>query len=64
MTTHIAFIGCGEAGQAISRGLLAEDTVRIRAYDILFDDPANEAADGQNAPNAAGAVRHLVFDTL
>ena len=42
MTTHIAFIGFGEAGQTISRGLLAENAVRIRAYDILFDDSVNE----------------------
>lgn len=41
MTTQIAFIGFGEAGQTISRGLLAEHAVRIRSYDILFDDPAD-----------------------
>ncbi|OGA17624.1 MAG: hypothetical protein A3I63_03720 [Betaproteobacteria bacterium RIFCSPLOWO2_02_FULL_66_14] len=41
MTTKIAFIGFGEAGQTISRGLLGAHPVRIRTYDILFDDPAN-----------------------
>jgi len=44
MTTDIAFIGFGEAGQTISRGLLAGQRVRIRTFDILFDDPANEGA--------------------
>ena len=42
MTSTIAFIGFGEAGQTISRGLLGEHRLRVRAYDILFDDPANE----------------------
>jgi 3-hydroxyisobutyrate dehydrogenase-like beta-hydroxyacid dehydrogenase len=32
---RIAFIGFGEAGQTISRGLLSANAVRIRAYDIL-----------------------------
>jgi 3-hydroxyisobutyrate dehydrogenase-like beta-hydroxyacid dehydrogenase len=41
MTERIAFIGFGEAGQTISRGLLGEGKPAIRAYDILFDDPAN-----------------------
>jgi 3-hydroxyisobutyrate dehydrogenase-like beta-hydroxyacid dehydrogenase len=44
MTTSIAFIGFGEAGQTICRGLLAEHPARIRTYDILFGDPANEGA--------------------
>lgn len=39
---QIAFIGFGEAGQTISRGLRAGQPVRIRTYDILFDDPANQ----------------------
>jgi 3-hydroxyisobutyrate dehydrogenase-like beta-hydroxyacid dehydrogenase len=42
MTPSIAFIGFGEAGQTISRGLLGERPLAIRTYDILFDDPANE----------------------
>lgn len=41
MSERIAFIGFGEAGQTISRGLLGEAKPAIRAYDILFDDPAN-----------------------
>jgi len=41
MTERIAFIGFGEAGQTISRGLLGEGKPAIRAYDILFDDPAD-----------------------
>ena len=41
MTERIAFIGFGEAGQTISRGLLGEAKPAVRAYDILFDDPAN-----------------------
>jgi 3-hydroxyisobutyrate dehydrogenase-like beta-hydroxyacid dehydrogenase len=41
VTERIAFIGFGEAGQTISRGLLGECKPAIRAYDILFDNPAN-----------------------
>lgn len=41
MSERIAFIGFGEAGQTISRGLLGEAKPAIRTYDILFDDPAN-----------------------
>ena len=41
MSETIAFIGFGEAGQTISRGLLGESRPAIRAYDILFDDPSN-----------------------
>ncbi|MGC2517768.1 MAG: DUF1932 domain-containing protein [Burkholderiales bacterium] len=41
MAERIAFIGFGEAGQTISSGLRAEGAADIRAYDILFDDPAN-----------------------
>lgn len=33
---RIAFIGFGEAGQTISRGLRSAKVARIRAYDILF----------------------------
>jgi 3-hydroxyisobutyrate dehydrogenase-like beta-hydroxyacid dehydrogenase len=52
MTPSIAFIGFGEAGQAISRGLLAEHQPAIRAYDILFDD----AADAGRLRGAAQAL--------
>jgi 3-hydroxyisobutyrate dehydrogenase-like beta-hydroxyacid dehydrogenase len=41
MIERIAFIGCGEAGQTIGRGLRAQGA-RLGAYDILFDDPANQ----------------------
>lgn len=41
MTERIAFIGFGEAGQTIGRGLLGEGKPAIRAYDLLFDDPAH-----------------------
>jgi 3-hydroxyisobutyrate dehydrogenase-like beta-hydroxyacid dehydrogenase len=41
---RIAFIGFGEAGQTISRGLRAEGAADICAYDILFDDSANNGA--------------------
>ena len=41
MTERIAFIGFGEAGQTISRGLVAERAKpAIRTYDILFGKPA------------------------
>lgn len=38
---RIALIGLGEAGQTIGRGLLAQGA-QLRAYDVLFDDPANQ----------------------
>ena len=37
MTISIAFIGFGEAGQHIARGLKAAGAGPIRCYDILFD---------------------------
>jgi len=40
MTERIAFIGFGEAGQTITRGL--RGVADIVCYDILFDDPADE----------------------
>jgi 3-hydroxyisobutyrate dehydrogenase-like beta-hydroxyacid dehydrogenase len=40
MSERIAFIGFGEAGQTISRGLLGDAKPAIRAYDILFGQPA------------------------
>jgi 3-hydroxyisobutyrate dehydrogenase-like beta-hydroxyacid dehydrogenase len=49
----IAFIGFGEAGQAVSRGLLGQAKPKIRAYDILFDDPAN-AGDLKRVAKALG----------
>jgi 3-hydroxyisobutyrate dehydrogenase-like beta-hydroxyacid dehydrogenase len=41
VTDKIAFIGFGEAGQTISRGLREEGVTGMRAYDVLFDDPAD-----------------------
>ncbi len=41
---RIAFIGFGEAGQTISRGLLAARAAHLRAYDILFDSSREGAA--------------------
>jgi 3-hydroxyisobutyrate dehydrogenase-like beta-hydroxyacid dehydrogenase len=52
MSAKIAFIGFGEAGQTISRGLLGAQRLDIRAYDILFDDPAN----GGRLKRAAGEL--------
>ena len=40
MTERIAFIGFGEAGQTIGRGLLAQGA-QLCTDDILFDDPAD-----------------------
>jgi 3-hydroxyisobutyrate dehydrogenase len=40
MSEKIAFIGFGEAGQTISRGLLAQAKPAMRTYDILFGQPA------------------------
>ncbi len=42
MAERICFIGFGEAGQTIGRGLGAESVGGISCYDLLFDDPANE----------------------
>lgn len=36
----IAFIGFGEVGQTFSRGLLANEGVAVRAYDLLFGGEA------------------------
>jgi 3-hydroxyisobutyrate dehydrogenase-like beta-hydroxyacid dehydrogenase len=40
MSERIAFIGFGEAGQTISRGLMTEAKPVICTYDILFGQPA------------------------
>jgi len=71
MTERVAFIGFGEAGQTISRGLVAEARKpAIRAYDILFGQPAGapleaaaKALGVQTARDHADAVRgaDLVF---
>lgn len=46
MTTTFAFIGFGEAGQYLSRGLQGEGAVVSAAYDILFDAPDGGGAKG------------------
>jgi 3-hydroxyisobutyrate dehydrogenase-like beta-hydroxyacid dehydrogenase len=51
VSTRIAFIGFGEAGQTIGRGLAAQGAA-LAAYDILFDD----AADGGRLAAAARAI--------
>jgi len=70
MTERIAFIGFGEAGQTISRGLLGEGKPAIRTYDILFGQPAGAPLEAaaralgvQTARDHADAVRgaDLVF---
>ena len=39
MSLEIAFIGYGEVGQLFAYQLAGKPGVRIRVYDILFDDP-------------------------
>ena len=41
MSERVAFIGFGEAGQTVGRGLL-EQGARLQTYDILFDDAADQ----------------------
>jgi 3-hydroxyisobutyrate dehydrogenase-like beta-hydroxyacid dehydrogenase len=50
---RIAFIGFGEAGQAIASGLREEGVAQIAAWDILFAEAAGEKLKG--AAHAAGA---------
>src|SRR5262245_33859184 len=71
---RIAFIGFGEAGQTIARGLAATGVTGIRTYDLLFDDPRDEgnlrhraeALQVQAARDHAEAVRgaDLVFSAV
>jgi 3-hydroxyisobutyrate dehydrogenase-like beta-hydroxyacid dehydrogenase len=42
MPPRIAFIGFGEAGQTIARGLQSEGVSDIAVYDLLFDDARDE----------------------
>jgi len=51
---RVAFIGFGEAGQALSRGLLEAGAASIRAYDILA-----EALEKARALGAAAASDHV-----
>jgi 3-hydroxyisobutyrate dehydrogenase len=61
MTERIAFIGFGEAGQTIGRGLVAE-TARpaIRAYDILFGQPAGAPLEAAARALGVGIARDHV----
>lgn len=40
MRTRLAFIGYGEAGPLLSKGMLGAGARSVAAYDILVDDPA------------------------
>ena len=42
MAETVAFIGFGEAGQTIARGLRGESKPAMRTYDILFANPAGD----------------------
>ncbi len=63
-TVSIAFIGFGEVGQRFSCDLQAADSVRLSAYDLVFDDPARrgerlakaQALGVRAAPSAAEAA--------
>ncbi len=50
--TRIAFIGFGEAGQAIAAGLHDADTAQMTAWDILFPQPAGDRL--RRAADSAG----------
>ncbi|MEE1613260.1 DUF1932 domain-containing protein [Microvirga sp. CF3016] len=52
MSLEIAFIGYGEVGQLFSRQLANRPGVRIRVYDILFDDPQKGSGLRQRASEA------------
>ncbi len=61
---RVAFIGFGEAGQTISRGLLGANAARVRAYDILPQVLENARAIGAEvAKDHVDAVREadIVF---
>ncbi|WP_186418435.1 DUF1932 domain-containing protein [Bosea sp. CS1GBMeth4] len=51
----IAFIGFGEVGQTFSRGLLANEGVAVRAYDLLFGSAAGGRLEA--AAQELGVVR-------
>jgi 3-hydroxyisobutyrate dehydrogenase-like beta-hydroxyacid dehydrogenase len=67
-TPRVAFIGFGEAGQAIATGLRGEGVERITAWDILFPQAdgarlkaAAEKIGARIAASAAEAVREADF---
>ncbi|MDH4190061.1 MAG: DUF1932 domain-containing protein [Betaproteobacteria bacterium] len=60
MTARIAFIGFGEAGQTISRGLLGDAKPAIRAYDILFGQRAGAPLEAAARALGVGIARDHV----
>ncbi|MDH4325864.1 MAG: NAD(P)-binding domain-containing protein, partial [Betaproteobacteria bacterium] len=61
MSEAIAFIGFGEAGQTLSRGLVAEArTPAIRTYDILFGKPAGAPLEAAARALGVGMARDHV----
>ena len=63
MAESIAFVGLGEAGQTIGRGLVAQGA-RLRAYDILFDHPANEGRLRRTAEDLGIAVSENYINSV
>lgn len=57
MSERIAFIGFGEAGQTISRGFAGDTRPSIRAYDILFGQPAGSALEAAARALGVGLAR-------
>lgn len=57
MAERICFIGFGEAGQTISRGLLGESKPAIRAYDILFGQQAGAPLEAAARALGVGLAR-------
>jgi len=60
MAERICFIGFGEAGQTISHGLLGEAKPAIRAYDILFGQPAGATLETAARALGVGLARDHV----
>ncbi len=60
MAARLCFIGFGEAGQTISRGLLGESKPAIRAYDILFGQPAGAPLEAAARGLGVGLARDHV----
>jgi 3-hydroxyisobutyrate dehydrogenase-like beta-hydroxyacid dehydrogenase len=67
-TRVIAFIGFGEVGQAFATGLLAQEDVRISAYDCLVGRPGGERVEARASQlgvalcaSAEAAMRHAAI---
>jgi 3-hydroxyisobutyrate dehydrogenase-like beta-hydroxyacid dehydrogenase len=63
MTMTVGFIGFGEAGHAVAKGL-SEQGVQTRAYDILCDEPAGRAAMHARARDATTVMLDSVAEML